>query len=1043
MDYRILMPEQAIRQFAMGYPAARDSLQADKLLFQDDLKLVLYKALRELLEGGDKDFDTLRSYIGEEQERIWPLASTLAASFHHYGLNCPELVKSWNQGSSISVLKGLDSENEPWQRKLWKRIFHEKAPYTHLSKILSAIEDSDEAYDAEPGAKAGRLILFGSAFLSERGLKFFKQLSKNLDVHHFILSPVGNSKEVQSMFLRNNARLALGVNTLIDTLKPDNLQECTDATESERSLLGRLRHALHSDKPFDSSIQKDESLDVHNVPGVLRSVEVLKECILAALHEDKTLVPSQIAVLAPDINLYAPHIETVFPLYNSDGSFGAEYLPYHLVDRPYRSDSPFNNALDSLLEIPGSRFGRDMLLKLFDNPCFAPAAAGSGRSSAWSTLVELLHIRWGSTEEHRRSQNAIDAERGSWDYGFKRILASYYYDEGDNPDILPLPGLTDTLAEDAGYLMHSIYQLDEQLRNLNQKEKTLQEWTLHWEKLVDQWLHVHKNAAILSEDQKEYDLLKRVFRDLLALSDDVDKLSDFENDKLPWTVFRSLLEEFREKRFRRHGFFPSKGITCGSLKTTRAIPFRRIYVLGLDEGAWPQRERLAGFDLRESLPRVIDLSSESVDRFSLVELLFSASDHVSLFYTGRDPERGEALAPAGPLSELLDYMGSDSGKLIERHPLHPLLHALPQVAKSQQDGEHPATQDGIENESLNWHELFKFLKNPIKYFYQSRLGAALASESPDNGAFDTLEADFLRWWQLRDEAVRNNLTTLEDPEFFIEAFRRTLELEAAISRSPVADFQAEEWKEKASAMQEQLTRIKKERFPIDGDFTCRLSDKADGKTAEGDFKILPAPEFSLGEGRNLKLLGDIGTVRILDNDVWCLVDFVSGKNVNAYHSLYSWLATLLLANALGEEKPKEIRVFRLGAHQFKARRYYFREEVTLPDADGEKILIKDPVALLQSVIDFFQQGQTMALPLYPELAEEIHKKKKKNSGTNFAEWFDTAWQSILNPGENNKYNYSRMRNCLWRERFLAIPDNRIIEEIERFWKALYDDGGLL
>ena len=141
-------------------------------------------------------------------------------------------------------------------------------------------------------------------------------------------------------------------------------------------------------------------------------------------------------------------------------------------------------------------------------------------------------------------------------------------------------------------------------------------------------------------------------------------------------MFRDMLNEFMGKSSGRRGRYLARGVTCASLKPTRAIPFRRIYVLGLDEGVWPERDNLTGFDLRGEYAGVMNLSREAVDRLALLEVFFSASEHLSLFYTGRDPKNGDPLAPAAPVQELLDHLGGGSEKLIRRYPLMPGPRAL-------------------------------------------------------------------------------------------------------------------------------------------------------------------------------------------------------------------------------------------------------------------------------------------------------------------------------------------------------------------------------
>ena len=116
MGPRILMPEQALRMFAKGFPSARRRLEVTGrkgggLLFMDGMKLTLYKALEEAVAGNDPVFSPLKDYLSGSGpaggpglpgrpdpsnrpepapavihgtgDRLWQLADKLAGTFYH------------------------------------------------------------------------------------------------------------------------------------------------------------------------------------------------------------------------------------------------------------------------------------------------------------------------------------------------------------------------------------------------------------------------------------------------------------------------------------------------------------------------------------------------------------------------------------------------------------------------------------------------------------------------------------------------------------------------------------------------------------------------------------------------------------------------------------------------------------------------------------------------------------------------------------------------------------------------------------------------
>ncbi|OQX28477.1 MAG: hypothetical protein B0D92_08700 [Spirochaeta sp. LUC14_002_19_P3] len=1037
MGLRLLMPEQALRLFAAGFPEACNRMGGtEKLLFLDGMKLTLYKALEEI-GTEDEVFAAVKGYLQADPEnRLWQLACAAAPIFHHYGMNCCPLTDSWETDTPYPGLGATDRAHEAWQRRLWRRVFNGQAPYSHLSRVLLEISGTDEPYTGEEA----RIVLFGSTFLGERGLAFFRKLADYLDVHHFTLTPCALSETPSQYFLLNNARLSAGFNSLIPALKPDAVEENQENPGSGETTLRRLRASLIHNQEFSPPPENDGSLLIHDSPGIRRTIEILKDEILAALAQNPELAPTQIGVLAPDISLYAPYMEIIFPA--KENNLGADSLPYNITDLPNRDEAPYPAAFNALLKLPGSRFGRGELLPLLENPCFAPA--DPARARQWKTLIDELNIRWGADEKHRRTSGAADTSTGSWAQGFRRILAGYYHDEEDSRTILPKAELPDTLAEDAGVLIQAVRELHETIWPLQGKTMSLREWTALWEKLIAIWLTPRREDPFSAEDENHRLRIKKALRDLNALSEDVNHLEDFANPRLPWPVFRALLDEIRAGETGRRGRYLARGITCASLKPTRAIPFRRIYVLGLDENIWPGRDALTSFDLREKIPRAIDISRASVDRFALLEVIFSAADHLSLFYTGRDAERGEALAPAAPVRELLEHLGEGAEKLMRQHPLAPRGTAAPCPSPAPETRPVPCGREEGEGdmETVDWEELAHFLRNPVRHFYARRIGARLSEEESDPEDCDILEAEYLRWHRQQAEAVRENITALENPENFIAALTRRCHLESAVSNTPLAAMQAEGWLEDAQSLAAQLERIRGEGFNPQSTFSCRLGGRNEDAASE-KMRTLPLLHAAPDGMPPLAVRGIVSGLGFLNEDgtpnrqIWTLTDFISRKTPNAASALRSWTAVLVLAAALDEELPDEIRVFRLGGRDFKARRYYFSETRPPAGSGGEKILIAKPRLLLEKLVWAFRKGEESPLPLYPELADALAKDAA--AADDFPLAARTAWNAILS---NTFTLYSALRDCKWRRHFLPEPmlENTLLPQM---YEAIYKAGGIL
>ncbi len=251
--------------------------------------------------------------------------------------------------------------------------------------------------------------------------------------------------------------------------------------------------------------------------------------------------------------------------------------------------------------------------------------------------------------------------------------------------------------------------------------------------------------------------------------------------------------------------------------------------------------------------------------------------------------------------------------------------------------------------------------------------------------------------------------------------------------------------------------------------------------------IIPAPIVSPAGAPPAAVIGLMDGLRFLngpegpDSSVWTLLEFVPSQNIRTSHNLSGWVRAVVLGAALGVRRPKEIRVFRLGAHDFAARRYYFDSRDVPEKAGGEKSVLESPAAILRSLVRVFRDGSASPLALYPELAEKIFKGGagsgkgsglKKTEGLKSAESgisggagsgggaglngkeavFSSpaagefladaalaAWNGILS---DTRTPYSALRDCSWRRRFLTNPDFEG-GAFRRAWEELYLGGGLL
>ena len=120
---------------------------------------------------------------------------------------------------------------------------------------------------------------------------------------------------------------------------------------------------------------RDRSITFQLAYSRQREVEILQDQLLHLFKETPGLTPKDIIVMAPDIDVYTPHIEAVF------GNLSPQdprFFPFAIADRPDGAGLPMLLALEKLLCLPTSRMARSDLLDLLQIPAFRqPLRSGS------------------------------------------------------------------------------------------------------------------------------------------------------------------------------------------------------------------------------------------------------------------------------------------------------------------------------------------------------------------------------------------------------------------------------------------------------------------------------------------------------------------------------------------------------------------------------------------------------------------------------------------------------------------------------------------
>jgi exodeoxyribonuclease V gamma subunit len=97
-------------------------------------------------------------------------------------------------------------------------------------------------------------------------------------------------------------------------------------------------------------------------------------------------------------------------------------------------------------------------------------------------------------------------------------------------------------------------------------------------------------------------------------------------------------------------------VNFATLMPMRAIPFKRVYILGMNDGDFPRHNKPLDFDLMANDYRPGDRSMREDDRYLFLEALLAARESLYISWIGRSIKDDSERPPSLLVSQLKDYV---------------------------------------------------------------------------------------------------------------------------------------------------------------------------------------------------------------------------------------------------------------------------------------------------------------------------------------------------------------------------------------------------
>ncbi|MDR2012893.1 MAG: exodeoxyribonuclease V subunit gamma [Rhodanobacter sp.] len=684
-------PRGVAANIEVSLPSAWLDALAQRVLGQSAVALRPYRreALRWCIHACLEAIGDARiaAYLrGEDAaRRRFQLADHLARIYIHYLVYRPDWLKAW--------AAGRDDIPEPtFLAPLW-RTLRARIGLPHRGERLDTLAAA--LARRRPDREDDPLHVFGISHLAPCELTMLCAVARHRLVVLYVPDPCieywGGLRHIRAILrdlprdgavadtdgdvdighplLANWGRIgrhfALGLQNHADAVRIDIRHWQDEKPSATATLLQRVQESVRKLDPdlirpvTQAHARGDASLRVHLCHTRLRELEVLRDALLHARTQDPTLKPADILVMAPDIQTYIPLIAAVFGAAGRhDGA-----LPYHLADVAVARSHRLFEAFTRLLALPQSRFTVSDVMSLLEAPEIALAleldAAGVTRLGDW---LHHAHVAWGLDAAFREHVGVPPVAESTFAWGMDRLLGGYVFGQNtqgepvgrtlpDGTTLVPLQGVHGPDVEALGALDRLLAELTALQRDVT-RPRSASAWSVRLEAMID---HLFRADPADTDAREALATLRGSVRALDAELRDagVDPELDFD------VVREALLERLGAVSVRQR--FLVGAITFCGMVPQRAIPFRMIAVLGLNEGEFPRAAADVEFDPVTRHARLGDRDVRSDDRYLFLETLMAARDALHLSYIGEGVRDGKPRNPATPLDELLDLLDEHAG----------------------------------------------------------------------------------------------------------------------------------------------------------------------------------------------------------------------------------------------------------------------------------------------------------------------------------------------------------------------------------------------
>ncbi len=649
-----------------------------------------WQALVHHLEGAPPSQRTRRQF---------QLAQQLADVLDAYQTHRPDWLRNWANGLAqvrlgAGQVRALPDAHR-WQALLWNELVQEAKVQSGLPWV-----SRDQVFEAFLSALASprlrhasalpeRLILLGVSALPIEHIRALGALSRHLQVLVFALNPSqaywGDAKRRSPWpsgdvsappsaqdhpLLAAWGQQARDFLHLVDEADPHTdprVDHFVDPLGEARtpSALAHLQADIlanrHPQRSSEHPLPIDGSLVFCKAHSPLREVQALHDQVLEWMTNDPQLQARDIVVMVSDLQAFEPLVRATWGAFDEADP---RHVPFQIA-RPHPEQAAMLDCVQAGLNLMQSPFTLGDTLAWLAHPAVSNQFGLD--EDDLHRLGQWLHdsaVRWGLDVDHATRHGWPQALQShtahTWVQGLQRLLLSHAMGtagvaSGAAPaweGLLVLDGVGGVNADGLNGLVSC-------LDAMRQFEATLQAQLnpKAWGDVLTQWLSTFFKPSNESQEAVLTELQQALEQWLQAC-----EACGFDAPLPLNVVSLHWMESVRAAQMGAR--LISGGVVFTTAMPLQSVPFKRVAMLGLNDGQFPRLRTKRDFDLLD-MPgwgRPGDRSRHDDDRYLLLQALLSARDGFYGSWQGFQAQDGKPLPASVLVNQLLEVIEHTVGQ---------------------------------------------------------------------------------------------------------------------------------------------------------------------------------------------------------------------------------------------------------------------------------------------------------------------------------------------------------------------------------------------